>query len=669
MKTHLFVLSLLAFTNSFAQDKKTVDTSTLKEVVVSGFIPIDTKSTSLNIEPYSLKQINEKNPLNLSDALAKIPGISQMTTGNSISKPVIRGLYGNRILVLFSGLRFDNQQWQDEHGLGLSQIGIDRVEVIKGPASLLYGSDALGGVINIIEEKPTQEGKKLDFGVQAFSNTLGTLTNIGYSNRKGNKWKRLRIGFENHADYADGNGDRVLNSRNKGYYLKAGWGFEKAKWIQENSYNFSYNQFGFIMPDLNTVFTADDRFSRSMAGPHHNVILNMISSQNTFFLKKSTLKLNAGIQSNVRMEDEGGGQISLNMHLLSGLQNLKWEKKLGKRTSFVGNQQFTYENNTNYGGRIIIPDATFIEGNLSGYFKVKWDKVIVETGLGGNYKYIKTIATRHLNMPGDKIQPFANDRTTGNGMIGIVYNPNSWFSIKTNTATGFRSPNLAELSSNGLHEGVYRYEFGDPNLKSEQNLNTDLTLEIDRQQLFFSASVFNDVFNNYVYLSPTSNKFYGFPVFKYMQQDATLLGGECLLVLKPAFIKNIELKEGFTYTKGTLKDDGNLPFIPAARFTSAIRLEKKLRGKISRVFAEPEYIYVMKQDLPARFETGTGSYYLLNFTSGITVPAAKGNWQIGLTATNITNNIYTDHLSRLKYYGLYNQGINFVLSARKDIKW
>jgi len=670
MKRLLSLIPILFFASVHAQDvNKEYAAHILDEVVVTGFQPNNTRSTSLNIEPYSLSRIAEYSPLNLSDALAKLPGISQMTTGNAISKPVIRGLYGNRILVLFSGIRFDNQQWQDEHGLGLSQIGIDRVEVIKGPASLLYGSDALGGVINIIEEKPKDTGNKVDFGTQLFGNTLGTLTDAGYSKKNGSNWWRLRLGVESHADYSDGNGARVLNSRNNGYYLKAGMGFERKRWMQENTYNFSCNQFGFIMPDLSSSFTADDRWKRSMAGPHHIVILNLLNSQNTILLKNSLLKFNLGVQSNSRREDEGGGSISLNMHLLSALQNMKWEKKLSNKVVFVGNQQFTFENNTNYGGRIIIPDATFLEGNLSGYFKFLFHKFIIETGAGINNKYISTIATRSLNLPGDAIQPFIKDHITGNGMLGLVYDAGEWLTLKSNVASGFRSPNLAELSSNGLHEGVYRYELGDPNLRPEQNVNGDLSVEISTKQFFFSASAFYDRFLNYVYLAPTSSQLYGFPVFRYMQDNAHLYGGEVVMSVIPATLKYFELKESLSLTRGQLDKGGYLPFIPSYRSATSLRFSKKLVGKISSLFLEPEYVHVFKQDMPAQFETPTAAYYLVNITSGLTVSSIQGNYNMGITVTNLTGEVYTDHLSRLKYYGLNNQGTNVILSMRKALLW
>ena len=669
-KCTLLILFYCAPLCAICQEQNYADTfQALTEVVVTGLTANSPKYTSLNIEPYSLRTINEKNAFNLSDALAKIPGIAQMTTGNSISKPIIRGLYGNRILVMFSGLRFDNQQWQDEHGLGLSQIGIDRVEVIKGPASLLYGSDALGGVINVIEEKPIDTGKKIDFGTQLFSNTLGTLTDIGLSKRKSSKWWRLRLGVESHADYSDGNSTRVLNSRNTGYYVKAGQGFEKAKWAQENSYNFSLNQFGFILEDLTSSFQPDDRWKRDMAGPHHIGILNLFNSQNTLFLRNSVLKLNGGFQSNIRMEDEGGGQISLNMHLFSALQSLRWEKKLSPKTTFVANQQFTFENNTNYGGRILIPDASFFEGNGSGFLKITLGKVILETGAGVNYKNIKTIATGTLNTPGEKIQPFDKNNLTGNGMLGAAWNPSEWLTVKSNTGTGFRAPNLAELSSNGVHEGVYRYEIGDPNLKIEQNINSDLSIEIGKKQWFLSASGFYNHFFNYVYLAGTSDTFYTFPVFHYKQQDASILGGEFFSSIAPKALKGFSFKEGFSYTQAMFDNGGYLPFIPAYKINSSIRFEKKLHGKVENFFVEPEFVYVFKQDHPAQFETPTSDYALINVFSGCSIKARSGNWRLGLTGTNLANRAYADHLSRLKYYRLNNQGINFVLSARKDFRW
>ncbi|MBS1781117.1 MAG: TonB-dependent receptor [Bacteroidetes bacterium] len=660
-----YFLPLLLFPFiSFAQTK---DTTVLNEVVVSGIQEQNSKQTSLNIESYSLQQLENKIPYNLSDALTNIPGVSQLNTGNAISKPVIRGLYGNRILILLSGLRFDNQQFQDEHGLGLSQIGIDRVELIKGPASILYGTDAVGGIINIIEEAPFRQGEHTDATVRLYSNTLGTLTDVGYSKRSGQHWWRVRGGVETNADYKDGNGERVLDSRNKGYYFKTGVGFNKRRWTQNNSYNFSYNQYGFILDGNSVLQEPGDRYSRSMAGPHHNVMLNVFSSQNTIRLSTSDIKFNIGAQSNRRKEDEGGGEISLDMHLLSILENFKWEKSFSAKLNFVVNQQSTFEKNTNYGKRILIPDANMLENNLSCFLQYHSRKMILEAGVGLNNKYIRTFNTGILNIgsmntPDTSMHAFTRDRNAFNALLGASYNPIRWLNIKLNISSGNRSANLAELSSNGLHEGVYRCEIGDPNLKMEQNVNSGLTAEVNSKKVFLSGSAFYNYFANYIYLTRSGKPdWYGFERYMYTQQNATLYGGELVGIAK--FNRHLQLKETYTVTRGVLQSGDDLPFIPAAKTTTSIKFDTDINDQWSGLYFEPSFEYTFRQDHPAQFETSTADYGLVNVTAGIT--SAKNNSEIhySISCRNLLDKAYVDHLSRLKYYGINNPGINIVLSV------
>lgn len=638
---------------------------TLSEVIVTGFRDSRPDHTSLNIEPYRLQALDTRTPHNLADALSAIPGISQMSTGGAISKPVIRGLYGNRILVLLSGARFDNQQWQDEHGLGLSQIGIDRVEVIKGPASLLYGTDALGGVINVIEERPVPgSGQAWDATTRLYGNTLGSLTDVGFRRYRGQSWQRLRLGYENHGDYTDGRGNRVLNSRNTGYYLKAGAGFDHAHWIQNNSFNASFNQYGFILDDLGSFFEPDARWSRKMSGPHHNVLLNVLNSQNSFYLEHSTLKVNLGAQSNLRQEDEGGGQISLNMHLFSLLENARWEKNLPQNWLFTLNHQFTFENNTNYGGRVIIPDANLAEATLSAFVRHYSAHWIAEAGLGGNYKFIRTFETLQLNTPEKEIQPFSIHRPSANGMFGLAYNPGKQLTFKSNWSTGFRAANLAELASNGLHEGIFRYEIGDPNLKVEQNLCADFNLELNKKSFFVSLSAYYNHFFHYIYLAPTDEQFFGFQVYRYRQQSARLYGGELMAIAKPAFLSGLEWKESFVATHGQLADGDYLPFIAPYRLVSSLKWERTTGKKITRCYLEPEFEYVWAQEHPANFESATPAYHLLNLNAGLTTVFGKRKFDWTLSGKNLLDEAYVDHLSRLKAYGLLNPGIQVSLSVK-----
>ncbi len=648
----------------------------LQDVVVTGIRAESVDSTALHIERHTLHSLEENAPLNLSDAMSAIPGISQMTTGNSISKPVIRGLFGQRILTLLSGLRFDNQQWQDEHGLGLSQIGIDRVEIIKGPASLLYGTDAMGGVINIIEEEvPHGSRFSADVNTRIFSNTGGTLTDIGLQHRNDDKWWRMRAGVESHADYTDGNGTRVLNSRNTGYYFKAGAGFTKKRWSQNNAYNFSFNQYGFILPDLKQYFDEDARYSRAFGGPHHNVTFHTFSSQNDFQLRASTLKINAGFQSNQRAEDEGGGAISLNMHLLSFLENAQWEKKLSKKKQLIIHQQLSFENNTNYGKRKIIPDANLLEGNLSAFLHVDLGKWIVEGGVGINYKQIKTFKTSGINdgnvyVPDPSLMPFYKTAAAANAMLGVSYNPSPFVNLKANIATGNRMANLAELSSNGLHEGVYRYEVGNPDFKMEQNLNADATLSIIHQKWYFSASGFFNRFFNYIYLAPTNKLFQGlYYEYRFRQQNASLFGGE--MTAKYWLFDFLQGTQSFSITEGMLDEayeaggSRYLPFIPAWKSVSSLRFKRRI-GKQHDFFFKPELEYYFPQRHPAQFETNTADYALVNLHARGSFRIRKHWFNAGISANNLFNKTYASHLSRLKYFGINNTGrnVNLSLSTR-----
>jgi len=646
--------------NCLAQDQDTIPV--MKEVVVSGIRTSLVKETSFNIQSLSIGKIRQSGALNISDALSKLPGISQLTTGPAISKPVVRGLYGNRVLAVLSGLKFDNQQWQDEHGLGLNDVGIDRIEVIKGPASLLYGSEAIGGILNIIEEVSNRPGEKNgEVNVGLFSNTYGLSVDGGIRSGSEKKNWSVRAGLNSNADYSDGDNNTIQNSRFTGYYLKGSYGFIKNKWTSVNHFMSSLDNFGFITGDNSNSFLYDGRWSRSMKGPHHTVFVNVLSSQNKINLKKSSLDVNLGFQSNLRLEDEGDNHISLNMLLSTFLWHIMWNKQLNSTTELVLSNNSQFENNTNYGSRIIIPDANMIESGFSGFIKSKTGELVLETGIGISLRNIHTFETPGVNTPDKSIAPFNKTLPSVNGSVGLAWNPNNSWNLKTNIGTGFRSGNLAELSSDGLHEGTLRYEIGDPNLKIEQNINSEVSINYSSRYFQISVAAYLNHFLNYIYLAPTGTQYLGFDVFRYKQFDVNLYGSESMLAVNFPFYERLRFETNFSVVTGRLSDGTYLPFIPPAKWTQQLQFRFENGKRLSNVsfFVISEEHFV--QDHPAEFETPTDAYWLLN--AGI-----HGNWQtksrtlvFSVTGNNLFNRNYYDHLSRFKEYGIHNIGRNIIV--------
>lgn len=633
----------------------------MKEVVITGTQSQSPRETSYNITQMNLREIQQSGALNLSDAVSRLPGVSQLTTGPGISKPVIRGLYGNRIQVNVNGIRFDNQQWQDEHGLGLSDVGVDRVEVIKGPISVLYGSDALGGVLNVIEEKPAPVNTtEKDLSARLYSNTYGLSVNYGSRKSTRDRWKKFRAGFDSHADYSDGHNDRVLNSRFASYNLKGGWGRNREHSIHAVHVSGSFSEFGFVFDSLSRK-EEDGRLSRKFDGPHHIVGFGQLTSENTFYEGDRKIKLNGGFISNLRMEDEGGGGISLSM-LLNTLNAIgQVTQPVGRVGEWTYGGSFMFQTNTNFGGRIIVPDAVTGEVSAQSFYKHLTPKWLWEGGLRFDYRYIGTFATSTLNVDGSdsptqNITPFNNFYPAWNISAGTTYNLTSQLSIGFNISTGYRPGNLAELSSNGLHEGTLRWEIGLPDARIEQNLNLEGSLHYRTPAFNASASLYRNQFRNFFYLSPTGLEYYGFAIYQYEQTNALLQGGEASLELTPPGWP-VDLNGAYSFIQAEKEDGSYLPFIPANKLTGEIRIHFNSVG----AFAAPAFrvgeTYVFDQDHPAQFETSTESYSLLFV--GITGQIKKAS--LSLTCNNLLNKYYYDHLSRLKYYGIANMGRNIVL--------
>jgi iron complex outermembrane receptor protein len=660
----IFVWVLLNGPNAFAIEQDSVTQKVqLNMITVSAFKDEPANETSLNITSINIDSARMQGNFQLTDILAKNPGVTMLSSGVSIAKPVIRGLYGNRILVLLSGLKFDNQQWQDEHGMGLSDFGLDRVELIKGPLSVQYGSEALGGVINLIEElKPALGTKQRDIYAKFNSNTLGGTLGYGFKQASSNKWMRIRFAVENNADYTDGGNKRVVNSRFDGYYFKYSTGVIRKNSTSVFHYMSTFNRFGFINDLYHELDSNESRYSRKLnVNPAHLVLLNIFASENKWYLKNHYfLKLNYGLQSNRRMENEGGGAISLDMHLLTLQYIARLEKQFSEKHKMVLSNLLSMENNTNYGARKIVPDANMRESNISLYDELNFDeKIIVENGLSVGEKYIKTLPTVGVNSVEKDIVPFTKNSLFSNLYSGVTLNK-THLNVKLNISTGVRMPNLAELSSNGLHEGVFNYELGNPNLKNERSISANMYCLLSYPKMEITVSPFYNYFYNYVYLAPAGREWYGFPVYLYLQQNAKQYGGEANVSWK--IQSKWRLQANYSGMVSMTSDGKYTPFNPAQKSSQTLVFNPVFNKVSASFFVSNDYVF--EQTHLYQGETKTPSYLLQNIGCNFKAGKPSFQYQISISVNNLTNKKYYDHLSRLKNLGVYNIGRNIALTLK-----
>ncbi len=649
----------------YSQIVDSITTKELKEITVTGYKDEDEKVSPINITSVLIDSVTTSTNFTVCDQLKKVEGVSILSTGNGIAKPVIRGLYGNRVLVLLNGLRFDNQQWQDEHGIGITSFGLSKIELIKGPLGILYGAEAMGGVVNLIEEqKPAANSSETDYGLTFNTNTMGGQFQIGHKAAYKNKWWRIRAGIDNNADYSDGKNNRVLNTRFKGYYLKTTWGFDKNKWSSTNNFSSSFNQFGFVFNDIYNFVYPDKRWSRSLSeNPCHLVLLNIFSSENKFsFNGHSKLFVNAGLQSNQRMENEGGGAISLNMLLLTAQALLKLEHQINEHQKIIVANLNSLEDNTNFGARKIVPDASMHENNLSVNYEIEFnDKWIFENGIGYGLKSIKTFFTASVNGPEKEIPVFNKQSPYYNFLSGISFFPNDNFNFKLNFASGVRVANLAELSSDGLHEGIFTYEIGNPNLKNEQLYSLNLVTKWKSKFVELWISPFYNHFSNFIYLAKTNEEWYGFPVYRYMQQGAEQFGGEAGINLEAC--KNLQFKTSYSGMNNKTADGNYISYTPSQKIEPSISYtlnRKKEEPYIFRLSVE----HYFKQNHLAPLELGTPAYDIVNLSVSTNLKLKSKLLLLSISGNNLLNTYYYDHLSRFKNYGIYNMGRNICISAR-----
>lgn len=696
--------------------KLTAAATEIGQVVVTGV----SQATQLRRSPVPTAvvdrtRLNQTSGSNMVDAIAHTPGVAQITTGAAISKPVVRGLGYNRVVTLNNGARQEGQQWGDEHGVEIDEFSIDRAEIIKGPGSLLYGSDAMAGVINFVAPDPIAEGRIKGTATANYqtNNHLQAYSFENAGNLNGFNW--LARGTRKVAgDYQNRYDGRVYNSGfnewdANGYVgLNKSWGyshltfssFNQRLGLTEGARDPQTGRFLKDVPSgdstVSVPVTDSDLRGYGLAVPQQQINHLRIGTDNSFVLGSNggRLGLQVSYQQNLRREygnvlDQA--ETSLYFQLRTVDYSLRYFLPERNGWNLTVGTSGLHQQNRNLGVEFLIPAYRLNEAGVFGVAK----KTIGALDLSGGLRYdVRQISADKLLLDGDErpsTDPTAEMKFPGfrstfrnySGSLGAAYNVNEKLTVKANLSRGFRAPNIAELGSNGQHEGTIRYEIGNDNLAAETSLQVDAGVSYVTDHVRFGVDAFTNSISNYIFtrrllaVGGADSLRDGTLAYKYDQGQARLYGGEVSLDFHPHPLDWLHFENSFSMVRARQlnapADEQYLPFIPADRLQSELRANFRRQGKrITNPYARVQLERTFAQD---RFysafgtETATPGYTLINAGVGTDVASADGRtlFSLFVTANNLFDVGYQSHLSRLKYAdynaangrtGVFNQGRN-----------
>jgi len=632
-----------------------------EEVVISGGTYSTQHDNAIKIDLIKSRDIASMGTPTFIEALANVPGVDMIAKGTGVAKPVIRGLSMTNILMLNNGVKMESFQFSENHPFIIDEFGIDHIEIIKGPASLLYGSDAVGGVINVLKEKPAPTGKILgDYNMQYHSNTQGVVSNLGVKGSSENYFWGLRGGVKNHTDYRDGNGDYVPNTRFNEYSFKVNAGINKPFGLFRLYYDYNQPKLGMCVGDAVLLTTENGRKNKLW---YQDLINHIISTRNALFFGKYKIDFNAAYQMNNRRLQTDENKPSFEMVDMD-LNTFSYEVKTylpstANSEYIVGLQGANKTNRNSEAPNHVLPDADVNDFSVFGLAQYTFfEKLIAQAGIRYDFRSISTEAETNKE---------AVNTNYGNvsASLGATYTVNKNILIRTNFASAHRTPNIAELTQNGMHGA--RYEQGTPELKTQRNYEADISTHFHSEYVMVDIAGFYHSINDYIFIAPTDDTIAsGDKIYRYSQTNSIIYGSELAIDVLPFNWLNI--KTSYAYLIGKQDDGSNLPFIPQNKLRFELKFQKQELAFLKNTFFKIGGLIAAKQNNPAMFETETDSYYLLNTGIGTDIKWANQMVYLSVQANNLLNETYIDHLSTLKGMGYYNIGRNISVNLKIPLR-
>jgi iron complex outermembrane receptor protein len=683
-----FTSMLMAFTISVGAQTSNADTTPSYRLYDTVTITALGRQPIANI-PYSIQRVNllqlQKTPLRqIMLNLSQLPSVSMINCGIGINKPVIRGLSFNHIQLFAQGTRFDNQTWDDRHDIGISENGFDKVEIISGPAALIYGPNTMGGAMIFSETPPARDEKSKGFVQLGFnSNSVGINIDAGFRGAKKDFYYSLATGIKGNTNYVQGGGKSdtsdskplAFNSKFTNIAFKGMGGIRKEKHQHQLTYNLYKQLLGIIEDEsleaINNPAKKEER-DYEMEAPYQDVETHVISLENTFQSgTRSEFLVNAGYQFNRRKEFEPDTlgpkskflAVALDLSTITG--DVQWAYGRSQKTGInIGVQGF-HQTNKNIGNWVLVPDADI--NTIGGFVTAHYTTGPVNflAGIRIDHHQIETM-TAIANRPDTLNPPFAKpnqelnqDFTPFSFSAGLVYHATEQFSIKLNAASGYAAPNYAQLTSFGRHEGTFRFEIGDNNLNMEQNIEGDITLQWENEVLSASINGYYNHITDYIYIAPTADSAGPLRVYKWISNDANISGLELNLQLHPVN----SWFEGYLrggVIRGKLDNDaGDLPYIPANKLITGLTWKNVDAKKWMNPYVTLQIGAYAAQKKVAQFEEPTSGYVVTDIYAGAVPPFGRHRrWTGVIFINNIFNTGYFNHLSLIKTIHVMEPGRN-----------
>jgi iron complex outermembrane receptor protein len=688
----------------------------ISEVLVHGHAnPLQMLQTPTPVSIVTQTDLLQKSSTNIIDALASQPGVSQITTGSGISKPIIRGLGYNRVVMVNDEVRQEGQQWGDEHGIEIDEAAIYSAEILKGPASLLYGSDAMAGVISFFSGPNLPEGKiKLNLmanyqtnnGLIAYSADFAGhkkdfIWDFRYSNKQAHAYQNRYDGYVFNSGFSENVVSGLIG-------LNKSWGYSHLRlsayqlipgMVEGNRDSMTGNFTKPIALSNNTAgettATQSDYLSYGRPFPYQVVNHYKAVWNNNILIGSGTLKTTLGYQQNRRQEfgdilNPNNYGLYFQLHTVNYDIHYLLPQNNGFGISFGVNGM--YQNSLNLGSEYLVPEYRLFD--IGGFVIAK--KKIGNIDVSGGFRIdnrSETADALYLRHSGEKttakdisaIQRFAGFTTDFpgfSGSVGASYQINENWYTKLNFSKGFRAPSINELSSNGVHEGTIRYEIGNSNLKSESSLQIDYELGFESEHISSKLNLFLNSIDNYIFSGKLPGKngndsiIDNFPAFKFTSGNARIMGAEFSIDIHPHPQHWLHFENSFSYVNSQLLNQPDssryLPLTPAPKWKSDIRVDihnslKSLKNLYFLIGIEHNFA---QNNIYSAYntETVTPAYTLLNASMGADVVINKRTlFSVYINGSNLTNEAYQSHLSRLKYApenlatgrsGVFNMGRN-----------